>query len=120
MRVAAELGQHAMGAVEQPQPRQRSAPREHLVGHPGRLQHPEHLVVQVHGPGQGIGLGVLLDDEHLEPSPGEEQRRRQADRSRAHDDDGGLGHPASVTERRRTLHGTRSGCRQRCTPLSTV
>ena len=96
VRVPAELGQHPVPAVEQPQPGHRAGAREDVVGDTRRLEHPEDLVVQVHRARQRIGLVVLLQDQHLEAAPGEQQRRREPDGPSADHDHGGAGHRASV------------------------
>ena len=76
--VPAELGEHPVPPVEQPEPGDRAGAREQRLGDPGVLEHAEDLVVQVHGAGQRIGLGVPLEDEDVEPPAGEQQRGGQA------------------------------------------
>jgi hypothetical protein len=94
-----ELGEHPVGAVDQPQPGHRPRQRGHLVGDAGVLEHPEHLVVEVHRPREAVRRAVPFEHQHLESVPGEEQRRRQPDRPGADHDDGLGGHRPSVLER---------------------
>ena len=94
--VADELDDRAHPPVEQPEPRHRPAGRQDVVRHPGGLQDTEHLVVQVHRTGQGIGRGVPLDQVDLDPAAREQQRRRQPHRSGADDQHRDLGHALSL------------------------
>ncbi len=93
---SAELREHPMAAVEQPQTGHGPAAGEHLLGHPGRLQRAEHLAVEVHGPRELIGLPVPLHDMDHQAAGGQQQRRRHTDRSGAHDDDRSSAHGTSV------------------------
>ena len=69
------------------QPAGRPADRRELRPDPGLVQDPEHLVVDVHGAGQGIDLRVPFD--HGDPQPAPAEQHRQAEPGRAatdHDD----------------------------------
>ena len=112
-RVARELGEHPVGAVQQAEARHRPAARRDRVGDARVLEDAEDLVVQVDGAGQRIGGAVLLEHEDVEPPVGQQEGGGQADRAGPHHDHGRVGHALSVADA-----GGRPGLQQVAAPRS--
>ena len=86
-----ELGHHAVAGVQQAQPAAGPGPGQESLAHPDPVQGPGDLVVQVDRAGQGVGLGVALQQGDGDPEIGEQEGNGTAGRSCAHGDDGFLG-----------------------------
>ena len=117
--VPTELGDPAVPAVEEPEARHGAADLGELRGDAGLLQDAQHLAVDVHGAGEGVGRGVAFQHEGGDAAAGEQEGGGEPDRPRADHNDpsrcpgrcGGFGHAVTLALRQPARS---AACRHRC------
>ena len=85
--IAVELGQHAHGVIEQPQPERGSGDRRELVGDSEARHDTEDLVVHVHGTGLRIHTCPAVEHEATNAVLRQQRCGRDAGRAGTDDDD---------------------------------